>query len=76
MELLEAAFTSTRDPMPWETVGGKVKGGGKWSKGKGKANQRPKQRIWNERRKEGYSTCQSVQDLNKLFTALLAGLSK
>ena len=30
----------------------KVKGGGKWSKGKGKANQRPKQRIWNERRKE------------------------
>ena len=36
MELLEAAISSTRDPMPWETAGGKVKGWGKWSKARGK----------------------------------------
>ena len=45
-------LTNPNDPRPWETAGGKVKGDGKWRKGKGKANQRPKQRIWNERRKE------------------------
>ena len=47
MELLEAAFTSARDPMPWETAGGKVKGWGKWGKarGKGEANKRQQRKV-------------------------------
>ena len=52
MEFMEPLLTNPNDPMPWETAGGTVKGGGKWGKGKGKANQRQKKRVWNERRKE------------------------
>ena len=52
MEFMESLLTNPNDPRPWETAGETVKRGGKWGKGKGKANQRPKKRVWNERRKE------------------------
>ena len=51
-ERLGPLLTNPNDPRPWETAGGTVKGGGKWGKGKGKDNRRPKRIIWNERRKE------------------------
>ena len=51
-ERMGPLLTNPNDPRPWETAGETVKRGGKWGKGKGKANQRPKKRVWNERRKE------------------------